>query len=168
MTDAKSQEELFIDFLENNKGLIVKVAGIYCYDHDERRDLIQDIILQLWRAFPKFDPAYAISTWTYRIALNVSISYLRKSTTRKKAFAAYQQQVDFVQWNNQFVDERLEQLYQFINFLQPIDKAIILLHFDNVKNKEIAEILGLNPSNVSTKLQRIQEKLSTHLITLKR
>ncbi len=168
MTDAKLQEELFIDFLENNKGLIVKVAGIYCYDHDERRDLIQDIILQLWRAFPKFDSAYAISTWTYRIALNVSICYLRKNTTRKKAIAAYQHQIDFVQWDNHFIDERLRQLYQFINFLQPIEKAIILLHFDAVKNREIAEILGLNPTNVSTKLQRIKEKLSTHLTTLKK
>lgn len=88
------QEERFMDFLENNKGLIVKVAGVYCYDHDERRDLIQDIILQLWRAFPKFDGACSVSTWTYRIALNVSISYLRKMTKRKRTQEAYSNKQD--------------------------------------------------------------------------
>jgi RNA polymerase sigma-70 factor (ECF subfamily) len=108
LKEPNLQEELFIDFLEKNKGLIVKVAGVYCYDHDERRDLIQDIILQLWRSFPKFDSSSSISTWTYRIALNVSISYLRKMTTRKKTHAIYQQQTEFIQWDAPAIDERLE------------------------------------------------------------
>ena len=167
MKESKLQEELFIDFLEKNKGLIVKVAGVYCYDNDERRDLIQDIILQLWRAFPKFDESASISTWTYRIALNVSISYLRKITTRKKTQEAYRQQADFIQWDADFTDERLEQLYHYINFLKPLDKAIIILHLDGVKNKDVAEILGIKPTNVSTRLQRIKEILSNHLTTVK-
>lgn len=167
MKASKLQEELFIDFLEKNKGLIVKVAGVYCYDHNERRDLIQDIILQLWRAYPKFNASSSIATWTYRIALNVSISYLRKITTRKKTQEEYRQQADFIQWDAHFTDERLEQLYQYINFLKPLDKAIIILHFDGVKNKDVAEILGIKPTNVSTRLQRIKEILSTHLTTFK-
>jgi RNA polymerase sigma factor (sigma-70 family) len=167
LKEPNLQEELFVDFLEKNKGLIVKVAGVYCYDHDERRDLIQDIILQLWKSFPKFDDAYSISTWTYRIALNVSISYLRKMTTRKKTLAIYQRQTEFMQWDAPAVDERLEQLYHSIDFLKPVDKAIIILHLDGLKNKDVAEILGLPPTNVSTKLLRIKETLSKHLATVK-
>ena len=143
------------------------MAGAYCYDHDERRDLIQDIILQLWRAFPAFDGSASISTWMYRIALNVSISYLRKISTRKKTQEAYRQQASFIQWDIHFKDERLEQLYHCINLLKPMDKAIIILHLDGVKNKEVAEIMGIKPTNVSTRLQRIKEILSTHLLTVK-
>lgn len=167
MKAAALQEEEFLDFLERNKGLIVKVAGIYCYDHDERRDLIQDIILQLWRSYPKFDNSSSLSTWTYRIALNVSISYLRKITTRKRTQQVYREQVEFVQWDAPFIDERLEQLYRYINFLKPLDRGIVILHLDGVKNKEIAEITGLKPTNVSTRLERIKQKLITHLTTIK-
>jgi RNA polymerase sigma factor (sigma-70 family) len=167
LKDSTLLEEQFIDYLEKNKGLIVKVAGVYCYDHDERRDLIQDIILQLWKSYPKFDDSYSISTWTYRIALNVSISYLRKMTTRKRTHEVYQQQAEFMQWDTPAIDERLEQLYHSIDFLKPIDKAIIILHLDGLKNKEIAEIVGLQPTNISTKLLRIKETLSKHLTTVK-
>jgi RNA polymerase sigma-70 factor (ECF subfamily) len=167
LKNAASKEELFIDFLEKNKGLIVKVAGVYCNDHDERRDLIQDIILQLWRAFPAFNGSASITTWTYRIALNVSISYLRKSSTRKKTQEGYRQQTSFIEWDAHFKDERLELLYHYINFLKPMDKAIIILHLDGIKNKEVAEIVGIKPTTVSTRLQRIKDILSTHLITVK-
>ena len=167
MKESTLQEELFIDFLEKNKGLIVKVAGMYCYDHDERKDLIQDIILQLWRSFSKFDDSSSISTWTYRIALNVSISYLRKSKTRERTHTAYQQQAEFIHWDAPGIDETLEQLYKSIDFLKPIDKAIIILHLEGLKNKDVAEILGQPATNISTRLLRIKETLSKHLTTFK-
>jgi RNA polymerase sigma factor (sigma-70 family) len=165
LKDSALQQELFIEFLEKNKALIVKVAGVYCYDQDERKDLIQDIILQLWRAFPGFNDSASITTWMYRIALNVSISYLRKNSTRKKTHEQYGRQTSFIEWDAHFKDERLELLYRYINYLKPMDKAIIILHLDGVKNKDIAEILGIKPTNVSTRLQRIKEILSTNLIT---
>jgi len=167
LKESKLQEELFIDFLEKNKGLIVKVAGMYCYDHDERKDLIQDITLQLWRSFSRFDDSSSISTWTYRIALNVSISHLRKSKTRQRTHAAYQQQAEFIHWDTLSIDERLERLYKSIDFLKPIDKAIIILHLEGLKNKDVAEVLGQPATNVSTRLLRIKDALSKHLTTFK-
>ena len=89
MKESNLQEAEFIKYLESCKGLLVKVARIYCYDAEDRKDLIQDIILQLWKSFPKYDNTYAITTWTYRIALNVSISFLRKATKRHSAHAGY-------------------------------------------------------------------------------
>ncbi len=79
----------------------------------------------------------------------------------------YQQQTAFMQWDAPVIDERLEQLYQLIDFLKPLDKAIIILHLDGVKNKEVAEILGMQATNVSTKLLRIKGTLSKHLTILK-
>lgn len=163
MKVSKEQEERFLDFLERHKGLILKVAGAYCQHLDERKDLVQDIILQLWRSFPKYDASYAVSTWIYRIALNVSISFLRKITSRKRVQKSYEQQFELLQWDHGIVDERLEKLYRCIDFLKPLDKGIMILHLEGQKNKEIAEILGMTPTSISTRMQRIRQKLKEQL-----
>ncbi len=157
-----SQEKLFIEFLEDYKNLIFKVSNIYCRLEEDRKDLIQEIILQLWKAFPKYDPTFARSTWTYRIALNVSISYVRKTSTRNRAIQGYKSNVNLIQIEEEDINEQLTELYDAIQFLKPLDKAIISLSLEGCKNKEIAKVLGITPSNVSTKLNRIKEKLKNH------
>lgn len=162
MKSSNLQETHFIEYLESYKKLITKVARIYCFDAEARKDLIQDIILQLWRSFPNYDNTYSISTWTYRIAINVSISYLRKSTTRSNAQKSYQQQMEFLQIQDTVIDEKLEQLYRFIDLLKPVDKAVIILYLEDCKNMEIARVMGMSVSNVSTRKQRIKEKLKLY------
>lgn len=162
-----AQEIEFTNYLEKHKKLIYKVARVYCHDTEDLKDLIQDIIVQLWKAFPSYNDKYAFSTWTYRIALNVSISQLRKSTSKSKRLEEYLEQVEYLNIEEQHEDENLSNLFKFIGLLKPIDKAIILLHLDEISNKEIAEIMGLTTSNVSTKKQRIIEELKGHFETLK-
>ncbi len=162
MKKSNSQETRFIEYLERYKKLIAKVARIYCIDHEVRKDLVQDIILQLWKAFPNYNNTYSISTWTYRIAINVSISFLRKATTRSTTYSAYQQQMEFLQIKDSVTDAKLEQLYRFIDLLKPIDKAIMLLYLEGCKNKEISGVMGMSVSNISTKKQRIKEKLKVY------
>lgn len=145
--------------LEQHKKLVFKVANAYCKRPEDRKDLVQEIILQLWRAFPKYDETYAITTWMYRIALNVSISFFRKETTRKKVSSSYGQQVSLLEWQEDKIDERLQLLYQWIEQLKPLDKAIIILHLDGHSNPEISEIMGMSLSNVSTKINRIKNQL---------
>ncbi len=89
MKDSKSLEKEFLAIIESNKKLVFKVANVYGRDEDDKKDLTQEIILQLWKAFPKYDNTYAISTWIYRIALNVSISFTRKETTTRKTYRSY-------------------------------------------------------------------------------
>ena len=129
---------------------------------EERKDLIQDIIVQLWRSFQNYDSTYAISTWTYRIALNVSISYLRKATTRKNTHHSYHHEGEWLHIQDTVVEENLDQLYRFIDLLKPIDKAIIILYLEGCANKEIAEVMGMSITNVSTKKQRITEELKSY------
>ncbi len=119
-------QERFITYLGGYKKLIVKVASAYCFETEDRKDLIQEISLQLWKAYPGYDASVALSTWTYRIALNVSISFLRKEISRSKKVEQYQQQRDILEWSNPVMDERLEQLYRIIDQLQPLDKALII------------------------------------------
>jgi RNA polymerase sigma-70 factor (ECF subfamily) len=164
---SKLQEALFVEYLARYKKLIVKVARAYCKDAEDRKDLIQDIILQLWKAYPTYDETYAISTWTYRIALNVSISFLRKATTRKKTHRGYQQQIDLLHVDDPVMDESGDQLYHFIDQLKPIDKALIILYLEGCKNKEISQVMGMSVTHVSTKKQRIKEALKLHFESCK-
>lgn len=160
-----SLEEKFTHFLENYKYLLLKVASIYCRAEEDRKDLVQEIILQLWGSFPKYHPEYALSTWTYRIALNVSISYVRKTTTRNRGLQGYKKYQDIIHIDQQDIEEHLKLLYDSIQFLKPFDKAIISLHLEGCKNKEIAKVLGITPSNVSTRLARIKEQLKDKFTT---
>ncbi len=167
MEETKLHDGAFIEYLEGYKKLIAKVARIYCKDSEERKDLIQEIIIQLWKSFPKYDKTYSISTWTYRIAINVSISYLRKITSRKNTHNDYLQQNELMQTEDSVTDEKLEQLYRFIELLKPINKAIIILYMEGCSNKEISEVMGMSVTNVSTKKLRIKEELKSYFETIK-
>lgn len=167
MKELKSQDEGFIEYLEAYKKLIAKVARIYCKDTEDRKDLIQDIIIQLWKSYPKYDKTYAISTWTYRIAINVSISYLRKTTSRNNTRTGYLMYDELMQTEDSEIDKKLEQLYRFIELLKPISKAIIILYLEGCSNKDIAEVMGISVTNVSTRKLRIKEELKIYFETNK-
>src|SRR5438874_123042 len=76
-------KEEFLNLIQQNKGIIFKICNSYCHNKDDREDLAQEIIYQLWRSWHKFDPGYKFSTWMYRIALNVAITFYRKEKKSK-------------------------------------------------------------------------------------
>lgn len=154
-------EKDFIELLEKHKRLIVKIASSYFKDRVYRDDLLQEITLQLWKSFPKFKQEVTTSTWVYRIALNVSISFFRKEKNRKKLMTNYQKDLNIYELQEEHLEEKLEQLYMLIAQLNPVEKAIIILHLEGCKNAEIAEVMGISLSNVSTKINRIKTKLVT-------
>ena len=151
----------FAATLEKNKGIIYKVANAYCKDRDDRKDLVQEIIIQLWRSFDRYDDQYKLSTWMYRIALNVSISFYRKERKRKNSDFLINE--DIVEIADEYSSDELEMnislLQRFINELKELDRAMMLLYLEEKSQKEIGEILGLTEANVSTKVGRIKEKL---------
>lgn len=155
------QQQAFAQFLETHKQLILKVAGTYCGDSEQRKDLVQDIILQLWKSFPTYNKDFALSTWMYRIALNVSISSLRKEITLKKTHEGLHEQGDLLYYQDPQMEERLHLLYQHMEQLKPLEKAVLILHLEGRKHPEIAEILGITESNVSTKIHRIKTLLKS-------
>lgn len=167
MKNTTIQKQQFIEYLKSYKNLIVKVARMYCSDLEVRKDLVQEISIQLWKAYPKYNPEYSLSTWTYRIALNVCISYLRKENSKNKISTSNEYPMDLIQWEENPVDEKMEQLYASIAELKPIDKAIITLFLEGCKYKEIAEVIGTTPTNISTRMLRIKETLSKKMKPLK-
>ena len=159
MKNHQPTEEKFNQYLEGHKKIIVKVASVYSQPGESRKDLIQDIILQMWKAFPKYDESFAFSTWTYRIALNVSISSLRKEMSRSRAHESYALNAEVLNYTEVDLDENLQILYQCIETLKPIDKAIVIQLLDGCKHKEISLVTGISESNVATRVQRIKSQL---------
>jgi len=153
------KSELFLSVINANKGIIYKVANSYCKNTDYRSDLVQEIIIQLWKSFGNYNQQYELSTWMYRIALNVAISFYRKdkkdlSTPITESIIALVHEEEPGE-----MEENVRLLYLFINELDELNKALMLLYLDNKSHKEMAEILGITETNVATKISRIKERL---------
>ncbi len=154
----KSDKTAFVEMLEANKGIVFKVCNTYCRDVEDQKDLAQDIIVQLWRSFPSYDHSRKLSTWMYSIALNVAISFVRKSTTRRKYTPVVDSQfVDIVADDAVEQNEDLALLQQLISELDELNKALMILYLDGNSHEEIGRILNISKSNVGTKINRIKK-----------
>jgi RNA polymerase sigma factor (sigma-70 family) len=161
--EVKEKSKLFQELIEQHKGILYKVARTYCQNEDDRHDLIQEIMIQLWQSFHKYNDKFRITTWMYRISINVAISYYRKNEARKNSNAALNDEVSEIKEEERAeTEEHLTLLDQFINELKELDKALILLYLEEKSHYEIAEILGISAANVGTKIGRIKDKLKKH------
>lgn len=164
----KRQQQFFQEIIEQHKGILFKVARTYCPDEEERQDLIQEMMIQIWQSVHKYNDQYKITTWLYRISLNVAISFYRKNSTRTKKFTDLNEQMMETPVEDKSENEtQLNLLEQFISELKEIDKALMILYLEDKSHIEIAEILGMSISNVGTKVGRIKEKLKSRFSQLK-
>lgn len=155
------EKEKFISVIRDNQKLIFKICYTYCKNSENRKDLEQEILLQLWKSFKKFDGRVKISTWIYRIALNTAISFYRndcKTNDKTLLIDASIISLSNIEENSEF-DENISILYRLIEKLNEFDKALILLYLDNNKYLDIADILGISETNVATKISRIKRIL---------
>ena len=162
-------KDLFLSVIETNKGIIYKIANSYCKDVEDRKDLVQEIVSQLWKAFGTYSNRYKYSTWIYRIVLNVAISFYRKENRRKAISSPISESVfnmvDFE--NNSEIESNLKMLQLFIQDLKDMDKALLLLYLEEKSHREIAEIIGITETNVATKIGRIKLVLKQRFLTVK-
>ncbi|MES2454618.1 MAG: RNA polymerase sigma factor [Bacteroidota bacterium] len=161
MVVPEKSSERFLGVMEAHKGILYKVANAYCKDTDDRKDLIQEIMIQLWKSFEKYDSQYKHSTWIYRIALNVAISMYRKEHRRKSIANPLTDDIlhmPELAYNN-VADIKIGLLHQFISELKELDKALMLLYLEEKSHKEIAEIMEISETNVATRVGRVKEKL---------
>ncbi|MBE5317325.1 MAG: sigma-70 family RNA polymerase sigma factor [Xanthomonadales bacterium] len=159
---TRDQQTAFLEALDRHKGLLYKVANAYCSRREDRGDLIQDVIAELWRAWPKFDGRVAVSTWMYRIAMNVAISLHRGESRRiRDALPIEDFGMDLAAADAVLDAEGddLRALHQLIARLDPIDRALILLWLEGYSQDDIGELLGMSTSNVSTRIHRIKQRL---------
>lgn len=153
----------FLTALEENKGLIFKVSSIYTNNIDDRNDLAQEIIYQFWKSFDTFREQSTVSTWLYRLAMNVAIYHLKTGKRKIQLVPLDEQIINFQKVENYELDEKWILLKQHIDKLNLLDKGIVVLYLEDKSYEEIGQIVGISASNVGTKLSRIKQKLKEQI-----
>lgn len=153
-------EQEFVTLLEGNQNILHKICRLYTSDLNSHQDLFQEMVIQLWRSFPKYRGEAKFSTWAYRVSLNTAISMYRGSLKK----------VTTVSWDNSLAniryeeyndqkDQQLNWLYNAVRQLNDIDKALVYLYLEDKDYQEISETLGISVINARVKMNRIKTKL---------
>jgi RNA polymerase sigma-70 factor (ECF subfamily) len=161
LTNSITKEE-FIGLIERNKGLIYKVCHVYAQTLENKNDLYQEIIVQLWSSLSSFRNESKFTTWMYRVALNTAIAGLRKRN--RHSF-----QTELTDYHSNIaedshpadLEEQTKLLYTAIQQLTLLEKAIVMLYLENKSYDEMEEVLGIKQGNLRVKMNRIKEKLKT-------
>ncbi len=153
------EENDFIEIISNNSGIINNIVRMYCHNNADRDDLHQEIVAQLWKAIPKFRGDSKISTWIYRVALNVAISDFRKRKREPVTANAGNTYPEIPDSGSKRPEEEIQLLYRAIEKLTRIERAMILLYLDGQAYEDISEIMGITGNNARVKMHRIKEKL---------
>ncbi|WP_306350235.1 RNA polymerase sigma factor [Flavobacterium sp. '19STA2R22 D10 B1'] len=153
-------QQTFEQELKTNELLVFKICRLYGKTEDDRKDLFQEIVIQLWRAYPTFRREAKFSTWLYRIGLNVAITQYRKDKNRIytsdiEDFKIVTPVDDF----NMEKEQQFKQMYSAIEQLNDIEKAIVMLFLEDKSYDDMEEILGINNGTLRVKMNRIKEKL---------
>lgn len=150
-------QKAFLKIVDKNQGIIYKVCKMYRDSKEDQEDLFQEIVLQLWKAYPKFRNESKVSTWMYRIALNTAIATFRRNNI----------ELDFQgsipkEYHSNYIEmpsENEERMFEAIRTLNKAERAIIALHLEDYSHREIGEITGITENYVGVKISRIKEKL---------
>jgi RNA polymerase sigma factor (sigma-70 family) len=159
------KESRYKEILESNKDRIFRICCGYVHDPDERNDVYQQVLINIWKSLDTFRDQSQISTWVFRIAVNTCLSHLRTEKRRRKHLDPEgSTQIEQIpqEAHDEEQEERLrsiDNLYLCISTLPPVDRTIVALYLEEVSSKESAEILGISEANVRVKLHRIRKVL---------
>jgi len=158
MDSALGQKNHFLQIINEHQGLINSICKMYGQYEEDVKDLRQEVILQLWKSLPGFKNESKMSTWIYRVAFNTILSNRRDNEKRSDQVSLSHLHSELLA-AKPFVDDELQQLLFIIGQLENKDKAMVMLYLEGYSYKEIADILVLTATNVSTRMNRIKIKL---------
>ncbi|MEM9327563.1 MAG: sigma-70 family RNA polymerase sigma factor [Bacteroidota bacterium] len=150
-------QTFFKTFVTENIDLIRHICRAYARNEEDLQDLMQEVTVQLWRSHKRFEGKSRVSTWVYRVALNVCLSQARKTKRQIQTYSL--DTLDLAEEVSDEEKEQIELLYRAIRKLKESDRAIIVLYLEEKSYKEIAEILGMTISNVGVKVNRLKIQL---------
>jgi RNA polymerase sigma-70 factor (ECF subfamily) len=150
------KKQNFIQLVNENRGIIMSLCKVYFAGNEDQKDAFQDIVLQLWKSFDSFRGESKISTWVYSVSFNTILTKIR---TDKKSVTGETIDTPHLYICDSKADDHVELLSIIIQSLKDIDKAIVVLYLEGYRNTEIAEILKVTPTNVSTRFNRIKSVL---------
>jgi RNA polymerase sigma-70 factor (ECF subfamily) len=164
MSVGRDRAELYEAAAREYGRALDRLATGYEADPDKRRDLRQEIHLQLWRSFAAFDGRCSVKTWVFRVAHNTAVSYVIRERRNSAGFVGLEEVESTVAAEDLRPDidrqRSLEHLAQLIRTLKPLDRQIMISHLEEMDAGSIAEITGLSPANVAMKIHRIKNILA--------
>ena len=164
MKRTQKEYTAFVDLIYEHQAVLHRVCSVYESLPEDREDLHQEILMQSWRSFASFNGQSKFSTWLYRVALNTALSRRRKAPGRREVASPTGTSVDVAVDERSDSDADVEMLYQCIQELSTLNRAIVLLYLEQRTYEEIAEITGLSRTNISVRLVRIKAELRGLLI----
>lgn len=165
MKPEQPDEAAFLKLIHENRPKILKICRVYAWNRADHDDLYQEILFQIWRALPGLSKGACADTWLYRVALNTSISFVRKDAARSKHGIPHEpddlaRRIEATQNPGEPEADRLARLYEAIADLNAVEKALVVLFLEDLSYEEIAEALGLSVNHVGVALHRARKKLA--------
>lgn len=160
--ERASQDERYREAAEAYQPALDRLARAYEADPETRRDLLQDIHLQLWRSFAQFDGRCSLRTWVYRVAHNVATRHVIRQSRLRQRLASIEEIEALPAADSSDrarKDQALAQLSQLIQRLKPLDRQVIVSYLEGMDAQATAEITGLSAGNVAMKVHRIKNLL---------
>jgi len=160
-------ENTFLKALEQNQQKLLRVCSVYAEDDDDKKDLFQEALINIWQAMPSFEKKSSLSTWMFRITLNVCLRLQSNQAKKRDRFRKMDSiTIEHItgEETSHEDQERLVKLRNCIKKLNDADRAVITLYLEELPYKEIAEITGLTENHVAVMVKRIKEKLLNCII----
>lgn len=152
------KEKQFISLIAEYKRVIYKICYMYATDGENFKDLYQEVVINLWKGFEKYEGKGKLSSWIYRVGLNTCISFYRQE--RRHGERTSLDTLYGLEAENDETTVRLKEMYRLIAGLSKFERAIILLWLDENSYEDIAEIVGIPRGTVASRLKRIKDKLT--------
>jgi RNA polymerase sigma-70 factor, ECF subfamily len=164
--ETKDSEGKFLAIVNENRPRILRICHAYAWEPEDRKDLYQEVLFQIWRSLPNLKEAAFANTWLYRIALNTAISFSRRQKARRQTTLDFDHHeivalADAAPRDEADADPRLATLHRAIAALDVLERAIVTMFLEDFSYEQIAEVTGLTSSNVGVRLHRARKKLST-------
>jgi RNA polymerase sigma factor (sigma-70 family) len=159
---SPTDEARFLALLQEHRAILYKVAFGYCRNREDRDDLVQEMAIQLWRSFCRYDGRVKFPTWAYRVAMNVAISHFRGEGRRIRDTLPFEELAYALTADDPLAEEagdNMRVLRRLIDGLDELNRALVLLYLEGHTSEEIADIVGISPGNVTTRINRLKNKL---------
>lgn len=150
----------FARLLEQHQNILHKICRLYTNELDVHKDLFQEIVIQIWKAYPNFKGDAKFTTWAYRIGLNTAIS-LYRSSKRRITTVTWDISLESIKYEDYNAEEeqQLQQIFKAVKQLSDIEKALVYMYLEDKDYAEIAETLGISQVNARVKMNRIKTKI---------
>ena len=162
--DIAEQQQRFADWTRDYGAIVYRVVNGFATG-DDRNDLLQEVLLAVWKSIPAYRGQARPTTYLYRVSHNAALLWIRGEKNYRRRIERFSAlaSTDFAGDSGSVTDERLTRLYAAIRLLQPVDRSLILLSLDGLSYREMSEVLGLSESNVGVKINRIKKQLAQTL-----